>query len=57
VVYTVRGNAIYDVRILHGPATAVTGRQILWVQLGARRRGIVGIHGIGGNVESATYRI
>jgi hypothetical protein len=27
------------------------------VQSGARRHGIGGIHGNGGNVESATYRI
>jgi hypothetical protein len=27
------------------------------VQSGARRHGIAGIHGIGGNLESATYRI
>ena len=29
----------------------------MWVQSSARRRGIVGIHGNNGNVESATYRI
>jgi hypothetical protein len=29
----------------------------LRVQSGARRHGIAGIHGVGGNVESATYRI
>ena len=32
-------------------------RRVLRVQSGARRRGIVGIHGNGGNVESAIYRI
>jgi hypothetical protein len=31
--------------------------KILRVQSGARRHGIVGIYGNGGNVESATYRI
>jgi hypothetical protein len=33
------------------------GREWLRVQSGARRRGIAGIHGNGGILESATYRI
>ena len=40
-----------------GAALAVTGRRVLRVQSGARRYGIGGIYGNGGNVESATYRI
>jgi toxin ParE1/3/4 len=38
-------------------AVAVTGRRAPRVQSGARRHGIVGLYGNGGNVESATYRI
>jgi hypothetical protein len=35
----------------------MTADGLLRVQSGARRHGIVGIYGIPGNVESATYRI
>ena len=57
MVYPVRWDAICVVRIARGAAVAVTGRRVLRVQSGARRHGIAGIHGNGGNVESATYRI
>jgi len=49
-----------DLRRSHpaqGAAVAMSGRRVPRVQSGARCRGIAGIHGNGGNLESATYRI
>ena len=56
-LYGARGRDLRRPHPARGAAVAVTGRRVLRVQSGARRHGIVGIHGIGGNVESATYRI
>jgi hypothetical protein len=56
VVYTVRGDAVYVVRILTGRSNGREGTRTPVVQPGARRHGEGGIHGMCGIVESVTYR-